>query len=415
MKWFQDLKVRNKLLIAFVFTLVIAVGVNIFSLTLLINNEAAYSDAIDETEHQFSCVFDVLDKYSRARMIIREIQRPNITVEDLDALYNEMDSVLGAAAEDLNYLVSVTTGNIKAKSEEIRPMIEQYRTDAKGSIDLVRKVGFVDPDDEVYRDATLVAQLETERMSREYANRLNSDITSLSDLALAELKNTSTVLSAAAAQARTTMIIILVIISIIIMAVAWYIPSLISKPLITLTTFMNKACTTGDIAFTQDESAVIDKYSNYKDEISQLIGATAEFVNEINLEMDMLEELAGGNLTINPRVLSENGKIGKSLSLVVNNLNDMFGEINGISAQVSRGAKQVAETSSSIATGASQMSEGAQSLAEGAMKQSEYINELSNTVTDIAEKTKANTEMAGLAAQLADTIIAKAEKGQPNG
>ena len=57
------------------------------------------------------------------------------------------------------------------------------------------------------------------------------------------------------------------------------------------------------------------------------------------------------------------------------------------------------------------MAEGAQSLAEGATRQAEHVQEVSQSIDDIAEKTKANADMANQAAILSDAIIVKAEKG----
>jgi methyl-accepting chemotaxis protein len=192
-------------------------------------------------------------------------------------------------------------------------------------------------------------------------------------------------------------IIVLVASMVIAILLALYISGLISKPLIMLTTFMQNAARTGDITPNAETTAALEKYSQSKDELGQCIAATGAFVDEINHEMDMLEKVADGDLTMTPNILSEKDKVGKALTKVVDNLNNMFGEINAASGQVSAGSQQIAD--------------GSQSLAQGSTEQAATVQQLSASAQEISEKTRANAQMAGKAAELAMTIKGNAEKG----
>ena len=174
---------------------------------------------------------------------------------------------------------------------------------------------------------------------------------------------------------------------------------------------MKKAGSTGDIALTPLETEQISKLAQRKDEIAELSNGAAAFVGRVIEVSEKLESVSKGNLTIEIEILSEKDTMGKSMQNMLNNLNNMFGEINDISSQVSSNAKQVATSSSSIASGASQMAVSAQSLAKGATKQTEHIHDVSHSIDDIAEKTKANADTANQAAKLTGAIIDKAEKG----
>jgi methyl-accepting chemotaxis protein len=187
--------------------------------------------------------------------------------------------------------------------------------------------------------------------------------------------------------------------------------SLVVKPLKPLSSFMKKASATGDISLRPEDVAIIEAVARKGDEIGVTIGSTAAFVAHVSRIATELDRIAKGDLTTEIDVISDADVIGISLKKTVDSLNGMFREINDISEQVSESARHVAETSSSIAEGSSQMADGAQSLAEGSVKQTEFIVELSQSISDVAEKTKVNTEMAGQAAKLADTIITKAETG----
>ena len=171
----------------------------------------------------------------------------------------------------------------------------------------------------------------------------------------------------------------------------------ISRPLIALTNFMQKAGTTGDITLQPVDVATIGKYAGYKDEIGVCVGATASFVKHITYVSGELEQVAGGDLTIQVHPLSDKDVLGNALSKVVADVSGMLSEMRAASDQVSSGSAQIAN--------------GAQGLAQGSTEQAATVEELSASTAEIAEKTKDNAQMAGKAADLAGTIKGNAEKG----
>ena len=96
-------------------------------------------------------------------------------------------------------------------------------------------------------------------------------------------------------------------------------------------------------------------------------------------------------------MLSDKDTIGFSLQKMKDNLNRMFHEIYASAAQVAVGSKQIAG--------------GSQALAQGSTQQAAAVEQLSSSIAEIAQKTKANAELAGRAAEFADTIKQTAEKG----
>jgi len=192
-------------------------------------------------------------------------------------------------------------------------------------------------------------------------------------------------------------IIILIIALVAAVFLALYISGLISKPLAVLAGFMKKAGSTGDISMTDDEKTTLTKMALAKDEIGQTIAGSTSFINQINYVAKELEVIANGDLTANVKMLSDADTMGRSLSQMVDNLNNMFNGIQTSTGQVSTGAKQVAD--------------GAQSLAQGSTEQASSIQELSASITDIANKTKENAEIAGKTSKLSETIKENALKG----
>ena len=141
----------------------------------------------------------------------------------------------------------------------------------------------------------------------------------------------------------------------------------------------------------------IEVIKNRSDEIGVLQESFQKLVGSINRQSELIQKISDGDLTAEVTLLSEKDVMSLALQKMVDNLGNMFGNINTSADQVSTGAKQIAD--------------GAQSLAEGAMEQSALIEELSGSIADIADKTKANAGMADKAAKLADSIKDNAEKG----
>ena len=195
----------------------------------------------------------------------------------------------------------------------------------------------------------------------------------------------------------TISILILSLTVAVALFLAFYISSLISKPLKPLAAFMTKAGTTGDIVLDPADVEVIGKYSTVKDEIGQAINGAASFVGHVEMIAGKLESVASGDLTIDIDLLSDADTMGKSVKTMVDSLNNMFSEIQKSTEQVS--------------TGASQISDGAQALAQGTTQQAASIEELSSSMTEISQRTKENAETADEASKLSASIKQDAEKG----
>jgi len=190
---------------------------------------------------------------------------------------------------------------------------------------------------------------------------------------------------------------IIIVAAILSILMALYISSLISKPLIPMSKFFEKAGTTGDLALGQEEQAAIAKYSQSKDELGQLTRSAAKFVAKMSEVSEALRKVSNGDISLETNVLTDQDTMGLSLKYMLDNLNNMFTEIHASTDQVSSGSKQVAD--------------GAQSLAQGSTEQAASIEELSSSIAEIAEKTKTNAMTADKTAKLSETIKESAEKG----
>ena len=200
----------------------------------------------------------------------------------------------------------------------------------------------------------------------------------------------------------TNVILIVIPIVIIIMALAALfifttIKKAVSTPLSSIATLMRKASTTGDLSLDPEDIKNISLLSQREDELGELSNGTAAFIGQVTDVGDALKSVSNGDLTISVNLLSDKDDMGMSLKTMTDTLNNIFSEINLSANQVSDGSKQIAD--------------GAQSLAQGTNEQAAAVQQLSNSIAEIAQRTRNNAETAEKTSLLSETIKESAEKG----
>ena len=130
----------------------------------------------------------------------------------------------------------------------------------------------------------------------------------------------------------------------------------------------------------------------------ELLAESFRGMEEFNKQQtEWLEHIAEGDLSVSVKPRGSNDRIGQAILRMLGQLNSMFYEISDSTHKTADGNKQIADSS--------------QSLAHGATRQAASIQQLSSSVTEIANRTKINAEMAEKAALLSDAIKANADKG----
>lgn len=134
-----------------------------------------------------------------------------------------------------------------------------------------------------------------------------------------------------------------------------------------------------------------------EDEIGTLSKSFQSMVESTLQQIRILENIADGDLTMMPITRSEKDAMSLAMQKMVTNLRNIVGQIGTSTQQVMTGAKQVAD--------------GATALAQGTAEQSSVVEDLSETIVNVADKTKKNTLKAETAVDLAQRIRKNAEKG----
>ncbi len=146
------------------------------------------------------------------------------------------------------------------------------------------------------------------------------------------------------------------------------------------------AISVGDLSITVDFNA--------KDEIGFLSNALKRMANGVNEQVKVLEQLAGGNLTVVPTLRSNNDSLGRALSKLRN--------------EMMRVITDVITSSDMVAVNAREMFADSQKFALGSTKQAAAVEELSSTVFEISLNTKETAKMSQKAAELAERVRSNA-------
>ena len=383
----KNLKVSFKLIIGFMIVVILAIAVGVIGIIGMNSINNADDDLYNYNVVALSAMGDIRETLQSQIVQMRSLAL-NAGHADKAA---DIEKILIKLEENIEehfilYEGTITDISLESSYFEAKRLYENEFSEIKRRVKEASKISteaaynvMYEPHVQEVRDAMVNGFLESMEQNDAWALESVNNNTALFKTML------------------VTSIIILGITVATALSLAFYISSLISKPLIPLAAFMSKAGSTGDITLSPQDMETITKYSTMKDEIGQAIQGAASFVGRVDVIAEKLESVASGDLTIDVDVLSENDVMGQSVKKMVESLNDMFGEIQRSTDQVS--------------TGANQISDGAQALAQGTTEQAASLEELSGSITEIAERTKENAATADEASKLSATIQQDAERG----
>lgn len=129
------------------------------------------------------------------------------------------------------------------------------------------------------------------------------------------------------------------------------------------------------------------EHAEIKDALNLTVENVRSYVSEIS---HVLAEIGAGNLNqeITADYLGDFVEIKDSLNNIVSSLNQIMGDINDAADQVTSGSRQV--------------SDGSQALSQGSTEQASSLEELTASITEVANQTKQNAVNAGKAKELAE-------------
>jgi methyl-accepting chemotaxis protein len=135
----------------------------------------------------------------------------------------------------------------------------------------------------------------------------------------------------------------------------------------------------------------------------EAVGAFAELkhmVENLYKKNNAAEKIAAGNLTTNIELASDKDLLGMSLQKMVQNINNLLGQIKHVSA--------------SISAGSCQLSAGSAQLANGASEQSMQLESISSSLAQLSAQTTENANNANQAQEHSSSAQTVAKDGSKN-
>lgn len=183
---------------------------------------------------------------------------------------------------------------------------------------------------------------------------------------------------------------------VIAVVLASRIAKVISKPVVKMAE-LGKLLATGDLnvdkVLTQNDS----RLKLRRDEVGELAAAFDELLETTKLQVGAIQKLATGDLRADVKLRSQDDALGKALTDLTENLNELLASIVISADQVTSGATLVSGSS--------------MALSQGATEQASSIQELTASLDEIANKTTLNAKNAEQANEFVVQIKASAEDG----
>lgn len=148
----------------------------------------------------------------------------------------------------------------------------------------------------------------------------------------------------------------------------------IKRPMHTLTQASAKVAL-GELDVSIDADLI-----NKKDEIGTLANTFDLLVKNTRKQVDTIHKMAEGDLTVNVEKRSEKDILGKSLGILVDNLNRL--------------ASTIIRASNQVASGSDLVSNSSMALSQGATEQASAIQQLTASIEEIAYQTSKSAENA---------------------
>ena len=394
----KNLRVAQKLALGFGAAIVLSIVLSVVSIISSNSIDASYSHLLDYPKKRLEILYEVSNRFALAKYALAQssvyagidgtsahITRQYEAIDrELEAVREGLQAFITSTQNDDQYTQSEKDSRIAAANDLLRFTTRWYNEAVVPMIEANRAGD---------RGLALSLSSQIAPMSDELFDAVDDLVAKTLEFANSE----SAATTASVKRIELILIVISVVVVLVSLAFAILIALGIVGPLKALTSFMERAGSTGDIALTPQDIQLIDANANAKDEIGHCISSSAMFIKRILEVSGIVELIADGDLTAELKALSDKDVLVLDMIKMSNSLSSMFSEINSSANQVSTGSKQVAD--------------GAQALAQGATEQAASIEQLSSSMNEIARKTKENAEMADRAATLSNSIMGSAEKG----
>lgn len=362
---FNNLKVKQKLLVCFIIVTLLSSIAGVVGTICLITVDAKYSHALVVNGFSQGDIGEFNTYLNKGSAVIRDIIMLT-EKEDIQASQTELEDII--AKTDAAF-VKMKENCQSPEELEYISVIETKLPEYYKKKDQVIELGLQNKNEQA---------LDMFHMQARPV--LNEIMTAGQDLTDLNVSMGNEVSSSLTAQSRIiTAIICILIVAMILISIyiSLKIAKMFSDPINKVKEAAGKLAQ-GDLDI-QIEITSEDEIGEMTDSFDKAITMMKEYIKEISY---MLQEMAEGNFNISTSVAFKGDfkAIEEALGTILDSLNSALSQIDG-------GAKQVA-------IGATQMAENAQNLAEGATEQAGAVEELTATIENVTVSAENSAEKA---------------------
>lgn len=375
MKWFNNLKIKNKLVLCFVIVAIFTAVVGTVGITSM-NGSNIRTDLIYNNYYLPS---QNLSLTQRNFQLIRSNYLQMLFEEDMSKYKGRLEEINGWIKENDTYLQKYEASIIDQEDRDLFNTLTSTMLPYKE----IREKALALIGEGKYKEAKVITPELTNKREM-----VDGAIENLIQYNINSANNNNEIGKAAYRVQSIIMMTIIALGVILAVALGFIVANLISRPLRKLTDAA-LALSVGDV------DVIVD--INTKDEIGKLADSFKKMIENIQEQAYVVESIADGNLTIEIDAKSEKDILGIKLHEMIDKNNEILSNISHASEQVATGSNQVSETS--------------MSLSQGATEQASAIEELSASIEEVSSQTKQNAVNANEASNLALGAKQEAEEG----
>lgn len=375
-RWYYDLKISAKLIIAFLVLAVIAGVVGGVALVNINNMSQADVQLYEDNTMGINYIAEAALQFQRMRFNAARMMLFDDSAKQKESMVKIEEHIVNVGKYLSLYEDAITNDTDRKLFDELGPKWEKYKSTVNKEMELV-KLGQME-EAQTLLLGDMAEAGDTLRDALEVLMEYNSTA------AKARVDENKRI----ASSASTIMIMVVFVGVLIAIALGIFISRIISKPIAKLVDAADRLAL-GDVD--------VDIKAETKDEIGKLVESFKGMVENIREQAYVVEKIAAGDMTVDVKVKSDKDLLGKKLSEMVETNNEVLSNINEVAGQVASGSKQVSDSS--------------MQLSQGATEQASSIEELTASLEQVSTQTKLSAQNANQANELAEIARSNAEQG----
>ncbi len=378
----KNMKVRNKLTLFSVLALIIIVVIAIVGIAVLTITNKAQNKRYSVYGDGKATLSDCFIKFNQAKIDTRNMiymYNESSEKDKQQEAMKDIEAQIDLAFEDIESLDAHKddySKEIQNGIDEVKACLNEY----SASVEKIKS--FVNSNNTSGAENELITNgVVTSTKAQEVLESLSDALADASDKESDRINREVNILS-------TVLFAICVLSFILLIAYCVSLTYQIAAPIAKLSEASRKLAL-GDVD--------VDCTKINDDDLGQLMDEFRQMADAIKLQTHMTEVISHGDLTVDVTPRSDKDVLGQAIKRFVEDNNRTLGNINESSMQVTIGAEQVANAS--------------QSLAQGSTEQASALQQVTASMDEIAERTKANASQANEADTLVHDVKGRAADG----